>query len=89
MPGDLRDTANGPVPPGHRRPVLKLFPNPVAGTAHVIGLASSPLRGLHAGVVADRHRRRAETARQAHERALTCWSFDGERQMWIPDLLRQ
>jgi hypothetical protein len=44
---------------------------------------------LHAGVRADRHRRQLETARQAHERALSCWSFDGEREMWIPDLLRR
>ena len=69
--------------------MIKHLPNPVTGTVHLLGLASSPLRGLHAGAQADRHQRRVETARQAHERALGCWSFDGEHQMWIPDLLRQ
>lgn len=70
-------------------PVSTLLPHPIAGTASLLALASSPLRGLHAGLLADRHRRRAETARRAHERALSCWSFDGEHEMWIPDLLRQ
>ena len=68
--------------------MTKLLPKPVTGTAHLLVLASSPLRGLHAGVRAERHQRRVEAARQAHERALSCWSFDGEHQMWIPDLLR-
>lgn len=70
-------------------PVINLFPHPVAGATSLLGFASSPLRGLHAGVIAEHHRRREQTARQAHERALTCWSFDDDREMWIPDLLRR
>ena len=70
------------------------LPRPVtrprsAATAHLLGLASSPLRGLRAGLAAEHDRRRQETARQAHERALSCWSFDGDHEMWIPDLLRR
>jgi hypothetical protein len=82
------DTRMGRLVSGTRAPVINLLPRPIT-TVNLLGLASSPLRGLHAGVRADRHRRQLETARQAHERALSCWSFDGEREMWIPDLLRR
>jgi hypothetical protein len=67
--------------------VIPLRPRPA--TAHLLGLASSPLRGLRAGLAAEHHRRQQQTARQAHERALSCWSFDGDHDMWIPDLLRR
>jgi hypothetical protein len=67
--------------------VITLRPRPVTA-AHLLGLASSPLRGLRAGLVAEHERRQQQTARQAHERALSCWSFDGDHEMWIPDLLR-
>jgi hypothetical protein len=68
--------------------VINLFPHPIPAPTPLLGLAAWPLRGLTAGVVAERRRREVETARQAHERAVSCWSFDRQHQMWIPDLLR-
>ena len=68
--------------------VITLRPRSVTATTHLLALASSSLRGLRAGLAAEHERRQQETARQAHERALSCWSFDADHEMWVPDLLR-
>lgn len=78
----------GVRPWGTRAPVINPFPHPIPAPTTLLGLAAWPLRGLAAGVVAEHRRRQVETARRAHERAVSCWSFDRRHQMWIPDLLR-
>lgn len=68
----------------------KLMINPVVvGLFGLVGLATSPLRGLAAGAASDRELRTADTARRAQERAFAAWAFDEDHQVWIPGVLRR
>ena len=68
----------------------KLWVNPVVvGMIGLMGLATSPLRSLTVGRDAGRGRWDAHTARLASERAFASWSFDEDRQVWMPNSLRR